>query len=326
MAAVGVALLCAVSAILSSCVPQRRISEEAGIADSHINYAPPPSIGFELGMPLLDAEKSHPNLRLLSNPVTVNWAGAMRITGPTSCPSNETGGGCKNATLETQSDAGGVAVLAIYYDEADPGFTKGVRFGNGALLVPFLIHVCAEYSGRSSVPNSAPKEARVCGIYGFHHTRTTETGDPKETAYNVPMYERVLGALMETYGHPIDYQPRAQIVIVPPPPDRSPGAQPRFVDYHWGRDRDDVNISFAYDPGTGLGVAWWSTRAVRRFARTYHDLGDVDFTLYRLLQPGRLNRHEGRFQDERTLCRVGCDGEPEPPDRRLRALFEPHLE
>ena len=83
-------------------------------------------------------------------------------------------GGCRNATLETQSSAGGVAVLAIYYDAADPGFTKGLRFGNGALLVPFLIHVCAEYSGHSSVPTSAPKDARVCGIYGFHHTRPTE--------------------------------------------------------------------------------------------------------------------------------------------------------
>ena len=139
------------------------------------------------------------------------------------------------------------------------------------------------------------------------------------------MYECVLGSLMEAYGYPINYQPRGRIVIGPPPPKqpRNLGAQPRFVDYHWGRDRDDVNISFAYDANTGLGVAWWSTRAVRRFAHAYHDLGDVDFTLYRLLQPGGLNRHEGRFQDERSLCRLGCDGMPEPPDRRLRALFEP---
>jgi hypothetical protein len=84
-------------------------------------------------------------------------------------------------------------------------------------------------------------------------TRPAETGDPKETTYNVSMYERVLGSLMKLYGYPINYQPRGRFQIGPPPLEqqRSLGAQPGFVDYHWERDRDDANISFAYDADSG---------------------------------------------------------------------------
>ena len=272
---------------------------------------------FAIGEHLTDLETAHPNLRLLNDPAVTVWNDENRYTSDTE----------GFPTVESRN-AGGIAIMAIYYTKAPEGFTNALALpSTDAHVAPFFIQVCAEYQGYSSIPNSVHRDATLCGIYGTHTT------DPRETSINriipndhasyqnAPMYLRVLEAIRALDGDPFDYHPRAHITIVPPPPDAANVDQPKPISYHWNDGK--TALSFSYNPRTRTGTLWHYNSLARDFVKHRHDLGDDEF--YKLL-PGYSPSDQRRWwgTGAGSLCRVDCAPKRVPTDPRLRAQLEPH--
>jgi hypothetical protein len=223
-------------------------------------------------------------------------------------------------------------MLAFLYDDPLPGFTATLPLGSqGAVLYPVYLQVCAEYWGLTSVPTdpgAALRGATLCGILGQHVTPkivhpAIEQNEGAPFDASTPMYVRVLSYLEDTYYKPKDDNPQAQIIIEPAPPDADKG-KPHLINYHWGDERDEVNIAFIYDPRNGEGTVFFADRDLRRDLKRRHAGGQVNFPLYRMLLHNGVNTHETYWGP--TGC-MGLDCErrvDEPPDPRLRALFERH--
>jgi hypothetical protein len=293
--------------LLCGCAHQQSTQDgDTGRGDPRLD--PRPIGGIRLGEALSQVDATNPNLRLLTEPAVAKWGSSTEINGR-SCQNFNKQGLCVEPTFDTTTTGGGVAVLAIYYmASVDTEHTEALLLrSTGALLVPYLIQVCAVYSGSSAVPKSIYNDARVCGIYGFHHTQSSQTSEAKLIPYdehsqeNVPMYQRVYTALVWDYGQPLNAPARhGEIIIIPPPPDATNSrSADSFVDYHWGRAIDETNISFAYSASTGEGVLWFYNGQLRDVAQLWHDHVDPNFNLFRLLKPGGINRHESRFDDFR---------------------------
>lgn len=290
--------------------------------------------GDELGITLSELKSRHPRLTEIGEPTAVEWRGHARSVDFAGCLQfDQSSGGCKQPVISTDVESGGTVLLAEYFVAAPyEGYTAAYLFNDtGGVLAPVIIDVCAQYAGHGDriIPDSLPQEARVCGFRGFHHTYIDEYQNKDETLEEnddrVPMYERVFRGLVNVYGYPAHYRPRGRIVI-----ELSDGTRlasdpsPRYVDYHWGQGSPEVSIDYAFNPKDGAGIVFVADRRARFYAQVRHDMGDVNFILWRLHQPGGMNRHEfeSRFQrGSLAMTEFGAREEPGRLSERVRALL-----
>jgi hypothetical protein len=292
--------------------------------------------GDELGTTLSDLKSRHPRLTELGQPTAVEWRGKTRSVDSSGCLQfDQASGGCKQPVIQTDVDGGGTVLLAEYVIAAPyDGYTAAYLFNDtGGVLAPVIIDVCAQYTGHGDrvIPNTLQQDARVCGFRGFHHTYIDEyvnKDERGESDTRVPMYERVLRGLVNVYGYPAHYRPIGQIVI-----ELSDGTQltsspsARYIDYHWGRGSPEVSIDYAFNPKDGVGMVLIADGRARFYAQMRHDMGDVNFLLWRLHQPGGMNRKEfeSKFQSG-SLATTEFDAREEPGQlsERVRALLAAH--
>jgi hypothetical protein len=298
-------------------------------------YAAPHGFnGDEFGMTLSELKVRHPRLTEIGEPIAVEWRGRTHHVDFSGCLEFDKNGGCRNPVIGANVASNGIALFAEYYVAAPyAGYTDGYRFEDtGGVLAPVFIGVCAEYSGWGDrvVPNTLADDARVCAFRAFHHTYLDEYANPNETHAEEnddsggPMYQRVFFGLVNAYGYPQHYQPKGRLVIEWPDGTRlTSDPTPYYVDYHWGRG-SPVTIDYAFNPKDGAGIVFIADGWARDYAQKRHDMGDVNFALWRLSQPGGLNNKgiEWRFQNGSLgINRLDSRVEAERLSERVRSLF-----
>jgi hypothetical protein len=297
-------------------------------------YAAPHGFnGDEFGMTLSQLKVRHPRLTEIGEPIAVEWRGRARDVDFSGCLDFDKNGGCRNPVISANVEGNATALFAEYYIAAPyAGYTDGYRFEDtGGVLAPVFIGVCAEYSGWGdrAVPNTLADDARVCAFRAFHHTYLDEYANANETRVEEndsggPMYQRVFFGLVNAYGYPQHYQPKGRLVIEWPDGTRlTSDPTPYYVDYHWGRG-SPVTVDYAFNPKDGAGIVLIADGSARDYAQKRHDMGDVNFMLWRLSQPGGLNNRgiEWRFQNGSLgINRLDSRVEPGRLSERVRALF-----
>jgi hypothetical protein len=289
--------------------------------------------GDEFGMTLAELKVRHPRLTEIGEPIGVEWRGRTRGVDLSDCLEFDKGGGCRNPLISADVSGSGTSLFAEYYVAAAyPGFSDGYRFADtGGVLVPVLIGVCAQYSGSGDrvIPNTLADDAHVCAFRAFHHTYLDEYANAQQTHAEEddsggPMYRRVFFGLVNAYGYPQHYQARGRIVIELADGTRlTSDPTPHYVDYHWGRG-SPVTIDYAFNPRDGAGVVFIADAGARDYAQKRHDVGDRDFVLWRLSQPGGLNRKgiDWSFQNgSLAITRLDSRAEAGRLSDRVRALF-----
>ena len=293
--------------------------------------------GDEFGMTLSELKSRHSRLTEIGEPTAVEWRGQSRSVDFSGCMQvDQSSGGCKQPVIGADVETGGTVLLAEYAVAAPyEGYTAAYLFSDtGGVLAPVIIDVCAQYPGHGDrvIPNTVQQDARVCGFRGFHHTYVDEYQDTGATRSatddRVPMYERVFRGLVNVYGYPSHYRPMGRIVIEWPDGTRlTSDPTPRYIDYHWGRGSPEVSIDYAFNPKDGAGMVFIADRRARFYAQVRHDMGDVNFILWRLHQPGGMNRRElpSRFQHG-SLAMTEFDAREEPGQlsARVRELLAAH--
>jgi len=346
----SVALLCTAVLLFSACstpsVPQASdppaVDTDEPIPPSGIpkTYIAAHGLnGVEFGTTLAELKSRFPRLTEIGEPTAIEWSGKTRSVDFSGCLHFQKNGGCDNPVISADVEVGGGTVLfATYYIESPwEGFTEGYRFADtGGVLVPVLIDVCAHYAGQGeqAVPSTLPYDARVCAFQGYHHTYLDEYANKDGThtendGQSVPMYRRVFFGLVNTYGYPQHYRPIGRIVIELADGTRlTSDPAPRYIDYHWGRGQE-VTIDYAFNPRDGAGIVLLADAWARDYAQKRHDMGDPNFVLWRLGQPGGMNRREfvSKFQSG-SLAIMDLDARSESGrvSERVRALFPTHAQ
>jgi hypothetical protein len=111
------------------------------------------------------------------------------------------------------------------------------------------------------------------------------------------MYERVFNGLVALYGKPQDYEKHGKITIILGDGSRySSDRAARYIDYHWGKGVSETNLDYSFDPRSGQGIVYVSSPMARFYADKRHDMGDVNFMLWKIHQQGGMNRKEFESQ------------------------------
>ena len=336
LSAVGIGLVaCSTPSIpQANDPPSIEVDEPVPPAGITKKYAVPRGFnGDEFGMTLSQLKVRHPRLAEIGEPTAVEWRGRARDVDFSGCLDFDKNGGCRNPVISANAESHGTALFAEYYVAAPyAGYTDGYRFEDtGGVLAPVFIGVCAEYSGWGDrvVPNTLADDARVCAFRALHHTYLDEYANAdqervEENDSGGPMYQRVFFGLVNAYGYPQHYQPKGRLVIEWPDGTRlTSDPTPYYVDYHWGRGCP-VTIDYAFNPKDGAGIVFIADGWARDYAQKRHDMGDVNFVLWRLGQPGGLNNKgiEWRFQNGSLgINRLDSRVEAGRLSERVRALF-----
>lgn len=291
-----------------------------------------------LGITLADLKTRYPErLRELNEPTKVEYSGQTRNVDFSGCFQFDQSGACRNPQISADVGEKGTAILAIYYVEANtrlPGFTTAYVFPDTqGVLAPILIDVCLQVSAQGDrvVPKDVDKKAHVCALQGYHHTYLDEYRDRSQTQLeskgSAPMYERVFNGIINLYGEPENFASHGKITIILPDGSRySSEPSARYIDYHWGRKTRQINIDYAFNPADGQGTVYVSLPEARFYAQKRHDMGDVNFVLWRLNQTGGMNHTELEMSYQHgSIGQIRLDARAEKdrmsaPDRNL---FDP---